>query len=152
MINRRNFTIATALSLAVLAGPALADHVTKVGDISIEHPWSRKSPMGADVAAGFMVITNTGKTDDKLISGTAEIAHMVQIHDMKMDGDVMKMFEIPGGLVIPAGGSVELKPKSKHIMFMHVMKQPDVGATFKGSLTFEKAGTIEIVYDVKEPM
>ncbi len=79
--------------------------------------------MAADVTAGFMVIRNTGKTDDKLIGVTAEIADVVQIHDMKMENDVMKMFEIPGGVVIPAGQSVEFKPKSKHIMFMKVKTQ-----------------------------
>lgn len=55
---------------------------------------------------------------------------------------MMKMFEIEGGLVIPAGQTVELKPKAKHIMFMKVAKQPAVDTSFKGTLTFEKAGTV----------
>ena len=78
-----------------------------------------------------MKITNAGAADDKLISATAEIAPMVQLHDMKMDGDVMKMFEVEGGIPIPAGATVELKPKSLHIMFMQMPKQPDVNTSFK---------------------
>ena len=63
--------------------------------------------MAADVAAGFMTITNNGKEEDRLVKATAEISTTVQIHDMKMEGDVMKMEELPDGIVIPAGATVE---------------------------------------------
>ena len=104
--------------------------------------------MASDVAAGFMKITNTGTADDRLVSATATITGTVQLHDMKMEGDVMKMFEIPGGIVIPAGQTVELKPKSLHVMFMDLKRAPVEGEAFKGTLTFEKAGTVEIDYEV----
>ncbi len=143
---------ACAISIAALLLPiASSAHEIKLGDLEIIHPWARQSPMAADVTAGFMVIRNTGKTDDKLIGVTAEIADVVQIHDMKMENDVMKMFEIPGGVVIPAGQSVEFKPKSKHIMFMKVKTQPMADSQFKGTLVFEKAGSVEIEYEVTDP-
>lgn len=145
----KEIAFASALTLAsFISMPDAFAHEIKIGDITISHPWSRQSPMGADVSAGFMKITNTGTTDDKLISATAEIAPMVQLHDMKMDGDVMKMFEVEGGIPIPAGATVELKPKSLHIMFMQVPKQPHVDTMFKGTLTFEKAGKVDIDYEV----
>ena len=145
----KEITFAVALTLASFATmPSAFAHEIKVGNLVISHPWSRQSPMGADVSAGFMKITNNGTEDDKLVSATAEIAPVVQIHDMKMEGDVMKMVEVEGGLVIPAGKTVELKPKSLHIMFMQVPQQPMVDSQFKGTLTFEKAGTIEIEYEV----
>jgi len=145
----KEVAFALALTVASLATmPSAFAHEIKVGNLVISHPWSRKSPMGADVSAGFMKITNTGTEDDKLISATADIAPMVQIHEMKMEGDVMKMQEVPGGLVIPAGKTVELKPKSYHIMFMNVAKQPEVDTEFKGTLTFEKAGKVDIDYEV----
>jgi copper(I)-binding protein len=148
----KEIAFASALTLAsLMAMPSAFAHEIKFGDLVISHPWSRQSPMGADVSAGFLKITNNGAADDKLVSGTAEIAPVVQIHDMKMDGDMMKMFEIEGGLVIPAGQTVELKPKAKHIMFMKVAKQPAVDTSFKGTLTFEKAGTVEIEYEVVDP-
>lgn len=145
----KEFAFATTLTIAsIVAMPDAFAHEIKIGDITISHPWSRQSPMGADVSAGFMKITNTGTTDDKLIAATADIAPMVQLHDMKMDGDVMKMFEVEGGIPIPAGATVELKPKSLHIMFMQVPKQPTVDTQFKGTLTFEKAGEVDIDYEV----
>ena len=148
----KELTLAGALTLAsFITMPGAFAHEIKLGDLEIIHPWARQSPMAADVTGGFMVIRNTGKTDDKLIGVTAEIADVVQIHDMKMENDVMKMFEIPGGVVIPAGQSVEFKPKSKHIMFMKVKTQPMADSQFKGTLVFEKAGSVEIEYEVTDP-
>jgi copper(I)-binding protein len=146
----KEITFAAALSLTAVLSLAHADaHEVKIGDIVIEHPWSRQSPMKADVAAGFMTITNTGTTDDRLVKATSTVSGMTQIHTMKMEGDVMKMEELKDGIVIPAGGSVVLKPKSLHIMFMGLKQQVSEGESFTGTLTFEKAGTVTIDYEVK---
>ena len=155
---------ACAISIAALLLPiASSAHEIKLGDLEIIHPWARQSPMAADVTAGFMVILQNGKNgdndvrdtaataDDKLIGVTAEIADVVQTHDMKMKNDVIKLFKIPGGVIIPAGQSVEFKPKSKHIMFMKVKTQPMADSQFKGTLVFEKAGSVEIEYEVTDP-
>lgn len=129
---------------------AAADDV-KAGSLVIGHPWSRQSPMGADVAAGFLVITNQGAEDDRLLKATADITPNVQLHDMQMTGDVMKMVELPEGIPIPAGGTVELKPQSLHIMFMGLQSQPKLGEIFKGTLTFEKAGAVDVEFEVMAP-
>ena len=105
----------------------------------------------AQVAGGFLAIVNHGKTDDRLIRATATISDNVQIHEMTMDNGVMKMNELKDGLVIPAGGTVELKPGSFHIMFMDLKERPVEGTAFEGTLTFEKAGTVDIVYEVAAP-
>jgi copper(I)-binding protein len=145
----KEIAFASVLTLAsMFAATDSNAHELKVGDLVISHLWSRQSPMGMDVSAGFMTITNNGATADKLISATADIAPKVQLHDMKMEGDVMKMFEVEGGIPVPAGATVELKPRSLHIMFMQVPKQPEVNTMFKGTLTFEKAGTVEVEYEV----
>lgn len=148
----KEIAFASALSVAALfsLGDAQA-HEVKIGDLVIHHPWSRQSPMAASVAAGFMTITNTGKEDDRLVKATSEISKVTQIHDMKMDGDVMKMVELPDGITIPAGGTVKLKPRSLHIMFMDVAQQPAEGGNFTGTLTFEKAGTVTVDYEVAAP-
>jgi copper(I)-binding protein len=148
--------IAFALILtcaAVVASPWAGAHDTaiKLGNLVIEQPWSRQSPMAADVAAGFLRITNQGQEDDRLIKAKTAISAMTQLHDMKMDGDVMKMFELPEGISIPAGSTVELKPKSLHLMFMGLAKPPVEGEHFTATLTFEKAGTVEVQFDVLAP-
>ena len=148
----KEIAFAAALSLAAVFTLADAQaHEVKIGDLVIHHPWSRQSPMSASVAAGFLTITNNGQQDDRLVKASSDISPVVQIHDMTMEGDVMKMVELPDGLVIPAGATVKLKPKSLHIMFMDVKQQPGEGTSFTGTLTFEKAGTVTIDYEVAGP-
>lgn len=148
----KEVTFAAALTLGAMFSFADAQaHEIKVGDLVIGHPWARQSPMGADVAAGFMTITNTGKEEDRLVKATASITSTVQLHEMKMEGDVMKMSEVPGGIVIPPGATVELKPKSLHVMFMDLKAPVKEGETITGTLTFEKAGTVDVDYDVMAP-
>jgi hypothetical protein len=149
----RQTIFATALSVAAIYDIAFTQaHETRLGALVIEQAWSRQSPMAADVAAGFMRITNTGSEDDRLIAATGELANIVQLHDMKMEGGVMKMFELEDGIPVPAGRTVELKPGSLHVMFMEVKQQPAAGTMFKGTLTFAKAGTVEVSYEVKAMM
>lgn len=148
----KQIAFASALTLASVLAIARGDaHEIKFGNLIIHHPWSRQSPMAADVAAGFMTITNTGTEPDRLLKVSSEISNSAQIHDMKMEGDVMKMVELPDGLVIPPGGTVKLKPKSLHIMFMGLKRQEAEGEEFTGTLTFEKAGTVTIEYEVAAP-
>jgi periplasmic copper chaperone A len=144
--------LAAALAFLPLIHVAAADaHEITIGKIVIGHPWSRQSPRFADVAAGFMLIQNTGDTDDRLVKATSELSPTTQIHTMKMDGDVMKMVELPEGIVIPAGKDIELKPGALHIMFVGVKTLPKVGEVFKGTLTFEKAGSVDVDYEVAVP-
>ncbi|WP_421693876.1 copper chaperone PCu(A)C [Aestuariivirga sp.] len=148
----KEITFASALTLGALFTISDAQaHEIKIGDIAISHPWARQSPMGADVAAGFMTITNNGKEEDRLVKATASITSTVQLHEMKMKGDVMKMSEVPGGIAIPPGATVELKPKSLHVMFMGLKAPVKEGETITGTLTFEKAGTVDVDYDVMAP-
>lgn len=146
------FVVASAITAVALFGmsAARADEV-KVGDITVSDVWSRQSPMFTDAAAGFMVIKNGGG-DDTLVNATADITPTVQIHEMKMQDDVMKMAEMKDGLPIPAGATVELKPGSYHIMFVGLKTLPKEGEMFKGTLTFAKAGTVDVQFVVKAPM
>lgn len=138
---------ALATGLALLATPAAADDA-KIGDIVITKPWTRVTPPGAKVAGGFMKITNTGKTADRLVGGSIAIANKLEVHEMTMDGGMMKMREVAGGLEIKPGDSVELKPGSYHVMFIDLMSPPAEGKPVKGTLQFEKAGKVDISYDV----
>ncbi len=121
----------------------------KAGDLIIEAPWSRATPGGSKVGAGFMKITNNGKVADRLIGGSAEVAKDFEVHEMSMSGDVMKMRRLAKGLEIKPGESVELKPSSYHIMFMGLARPLKVDETVKGTLVFERAGTVAIEYSVR---
>lgn len=141
---------ASALCLALFAFtlPASA-HSFKLGNLTIHHPWSRATPGGAKVGVGYMVIDNAGKEADRLIGIESPIADKAEVHEMTMEGDVMKMRQVEGGLEIPAGGSAILKPAGYHVMFVG-LKQPIVeGKPFEATLTFEKAGTVTVSFKVE---
>jgi periplasmic copper chaperone A len=140
---------AALLALPMLATSAFA-HDYKVGDLKIEHPWTRATPGGAKVAGGFMKITNTGKETDRLTGGSADIANVFEVHEMAMEGNVMKMRALVKGLEIKPGQSIELKPGSYHVMFIDLKNPIQEGKPFKGFLTFEKAGKIEVEYKIEK--
>lgn len=124
--------------------------VHKVGSLEISHPTVRATPPNAPVSGGYLTIKNTGSDADRLIGGSAAFAGKVEVHEMKMDGDVMKMREVEGGLEIPAGGEVVLKPGGLHIMFMKLSERMTEGEKRMVTLEFEKAGTVELEFAVKD--
>jgi copper(I)-binding protein len=140
-------SILFACIVSLAAGAAAAQEF-KAGSLEIDQPWSRATPKGAKVAAGYLTIKNTGTEPDRLVSGTSPVAGKFEIHEMTMDKGVMKMRPVPEGVEIKPGETVELKPSSFHFMIMD-LKQPIVrGKPFKASLTFEKAGPVEVEFTV----
>lgn len=139
------------LALAMLfAGSHMASaHEFKVGDLEIEHPWSRATPTGAKVAGGYLVITNNGNAPDRLVSIVSEISDKAEVHEMAVKDGVMTMRRVEGGVEIPAGGKVELSPGAYHLMFMGLKQQPKQGESFSATLTFEKAGSIDVKFSVE---
>jgi len=140
MVLRR---LALAALVAILALPAFAlDY--KLGAIEIGHPWSRATPPTAESGGGFLAITNTGTTPDRLIAVKSPAADKVEIHEMKMDGNIMRMREVEKGIEIPPGATVELKPGGFHVMFMGLRAPFAKDAKVPLTLVFEKAGSIDV--------
>lgn len=146
-IQRRMFLLLSGAALVIPA--AAAAHEFQLGDLLIEHPWTRATPKAADVAAGFMKIINRGSAPDRLIGVSSPISDMGQIHTMVIENDVMKMQELKDGLEIPAGATVELKPKSFHVMFMGLRQELEEGEIIEAELVFEKAGPVKIELTVE---
>ncbi len=136
------------LTLALVLGvaPARAQEF-KAGDIVIEKPWARATPKGAEVGGAYMTIENKGATPDRLTGGSADFATF-EIHEMKSENGVMEMREVPGGLNIPAHGSVGLSPGGYHIMFTHLAHPLTKGDTVKATLNFERAGPVAVEFKV----
>jgi copper(I)-binding protein len=140
--------LATALALALSASAAFAHDFT-VGNLEVHHPASKATLPGQPVGGGFMTITNKGTEADRLVSITApDVSDDVQIHEMAVENDVMKMRQLPDGIEIPAGAKLELKSGGLHIMFMRIKHPFKEGETFKGTLNFEKAGTIDVDFTI----
>lgn len=140
-------SILVAVILAVLANVAAA-HDYKVGTLEIKHPWARATPKGAAVGGGYLTITNKGITADRLIGFSSPVAGKFEIHEMTMDNGIMKMRPLSGGVEIKPGATVEFKPGSYHLMFVGLKQPLEQGKRIKGTLTFEKAGTVEVEYTV----
>ncbi|MBX9826764.1 MAG: copper chaperone PCu(A)C [Xanthobacteraceae bacterium] len=134
--------------LAFATGAASA-HDYKVGSLEIQHPWSRATPRGASVAGGYLKIVNKGTAPDRLVGGSTEAAPKFEIHEMSMEGGVMKMRMLPKGLEIKPGQTVEFKPGSYHLMFVGITTPLEQGKRVKGTLEFEKAGKVEVEYAVE---
>lgn len=129
---------------------AMTMETVNVGDLEISAPMIRATPPRAPVAAGYMVIRNHGDEVDRLIGGSASFAGKVEIHEMAMDGDIMRMRKIAGGLEIPTGGEVTLKPGGLHVMFMQLNEQMKEGENRQITLEFEKAGKVDLQLPVKK--
>ena len=141
-------TIAFAAALAALAAPVRAEDV-KAGDLVISQAWSRQTPTGAKVAGAYLTVENKGSAADKLIGGSGDVAGRVEIHEMAMDGGVMKMRPLDDGLVIEPGKTVKLAPGGYHMMLMDLKTQFKQGDKVPVTLQFEKAGKVNVSLDVQ---
>jgi periplasmic copper chaperone A len=142
-----SFGVTARAAAATLAEPA-ADKIYKVGALVIEAPWTRATPGGARVGGAYLKITNTGTESDRLIGGSLPIAATVEVHQMSMTDGVMKMRKLEMGLEIKPGQTVELKPGGYHLMFTGLRQALQQGQPVKGTLQFEKAGSVEVEYRV----
>ncbi|MBD9525803.1 copper chaperone PCu(A)C [Paracoccus sp. PAR01] len=126
------------------AGHAEAAGDAVIGDLTITQGYSRATPPGAPVGGGFLTVANGGAEADRLVAATSPAAKKVEIHEMAMEGDVMKMRQLPEGVEIPAGTSVELKPGGLHLMLMGLEHPLVEGDSLPLTLTFEKAGKVDL--------
>ena len=138
---RRGFLAGAFFVLS--AGPVLA------ADIHVENAYARATPAGASTGAAFMAIRNTGKVEDTLKGGSSPMAKTVQAHEMTMEGGIMRMRQVQGGLKVPSAGDVQLRPGSYHIMLIGLRGPLISGKPFPLTLHFEKAGDVSVQVSVR---
>ena len=138
---------AIALAFALMGTDAYAQ-VKTVGSIEVTAPWARATPKGSRVGGGYVTIKNVGTVPDRLVGGSLIVAGKVEVHEMKTEGNVMKMRTLENGLEIKPGQTVELKPGGYHVMLIGLSKGLSQGQKVKGSLTFQRAGSVAVEYSV----
>jgi hypothetical protein len=138
-MNSRRFLGALLLALAGTVASAQAAP-------KVEDAWARPTVAGQAGGGGFLKITSP--TADRLVAATAPVSKTVELHTMQMDGNVMRMRQVPA-IDIPAGQTVELKPGGLHVMFIGLTQTLKDGATFPLKLRFEKAGEVEVEVKVR---
>jgi periplasmic copper chaperone A len=132
----------------LLVGGIAAAETYSAGSLEIVNPWARATPKGATVGGGFLTITNKGTEPDRLIGGSAAPASRFEMHTTVTEDGVAKMRQVDG-LEIKPGETVELKPGGMHLMLMGLKQPLQQGQTVKGTLVFEKAGTVAIEFTVQ---
>lgn len=118
--------------------------------VEIDKPWTRATPPGARMAAGYMTIRNKSASPDRLLSVTSAGAARVETHVTIKDGDIVRMREVKG-YDVPANGMLELKPGGSHLMFVDIKQPFKDGETIPATLKFEKAGEVKIDFRVGRP-
>jgi len=119
------------------------------GEIVISQPTILEPVPAAPIASGYLEIINNSDTADRLIKIEADFAAKTQVHEMKVENNIMRMRMVPDGLEIPAGATVHLKSDGVHLMFMRLKERPRAGEARKVTLTFENAGIMELDFTVK---
>jgi len=115
--------------------------------IKVEDAWSRATPPGAKIAAGYLTVRNAGAAD-RLVSASSPAAERVETHVTIREGDISRMREVKG-YEVPARGALELKPGGSHLMLVNIKAPLKEGMTVPLTLKFEKAGEIKTQLQVR---
>jgi len=142
--SRWTLSAALAAGLSVMASGAWAQAV------DVQNAWARATVQGQKATGAFMTLT--APSASKLVGVSSPVAGVAEVHEMKMEGDVMKMRALSGGLDLPAGKAVELKPGSYHIMMMDLKLPLQKDTTIPLTLVFKDAKGVETKKELKVPV
>jgi copper(I)-binding protein len=137
------------LFAGLFAAAAVHAHEFKLGAITVVHPYARFTVAGQKAGGGFMSIENKGAAD-RLVAASTPASERVELHTMRMEGDVMRMRQVEG-IDVPAGKTVELAPGGHHLMLMGLKAPLTVGTPFALTLRFQRAGEVTVQVEVENP-
>jgi copper(I)-binding protein len=136
-------TFLAAIAAASFALPAFA------ADIVVKDPYARVSTMMSQSGAAFMIIENTGQTDDHLVGVRSDIAAKTELHTHREDDmGVMRMIHVEEGFALPAGGTIEMVRGGHHVMFLGLEQSLEHGDTVEITLEFREAGEVGVTVPV----
>ena len=138
----------TVLLLAFAASLALG-HSHEKGDIQVRHPWSRATPPGTTVAAGYLEIRNNGKEADRLLSASTPVAKRVELHVTEHSDHIAKMRQLRA-FEVPGRERLTLSPGGAHLMLVDIVHPLKKGERFPLTLRFERAGELQVEVEVQE--
>jgi copper(I)-binding protein len=137
-----------ALALGAILMPLAMISAASAEDISVRQGWSRATPKGGEVAAGYLTIENHGSVPDRLLSVESPVSRKTEIHEMIVQDGITMMREVESGLPVPADTTLVLAPGGTHLMFVGLKEPLRENQQVPATLTFEKAGKIELTLDV----
>lgn len=138
--------------LAPTTQPRPGDLPTQTAQpVKVERAWIRARLPGQDASAGYMTLTNAGSAARKLVAASTSAAGSTELHQMSMDGDVMRMRAVDA-IDLPAGQTVELKPGGFHLMLMKLKTPLAKNTSVPLTLTFEDADGKRTHEEMKVPV
>jgi hypothetical protein len=140
----------TKLHSLALATMLLAAGLAAQAQTAVKDPWVRGTVAQQKATGLFAQITSTA--GGKLVSASSPVAGIVEIHEMAMEGNVMKMRALPNGLDLPAGKAVDLKPGGYHVMLMDLKKELKAGDTVSVTLVIEGADKKRETVEIQAPV
>ncbi|MGI9404725.1 MAG: copper chaperone PCu(A)C [Hyphomicrobiaceae bacterium] len=146
-VNIVEIVVAAALTLGALAIVAvrLTNAVEpQAAAIAPIDAWARPMIGGSATSAVYLKIRNTTGEDDRLVSVKTPVSEKAEIHVSRNENGIMRMRRLGEGVPVLAGEMVSLEPGGRHVMLIGVQEPLVKGETFPLTLTFEKAGEIEI--------
>lgn len=118
--------------------------------VKVKNAWARATVQGQKATGAFMQITAPAAST--LVSVSTPVAGVAEIHEMKMDGDVMRMRPLPKGLELPAGKAVQLKPGGYHLMLMDLKLPLQKDTTIPITLTLRDSKGVQSTQDLRVPV
>ncbi|HLZ85293.1 MAG TPA: copper chaperone PCu(A)C [Caulobacteraceae bacterium] len=141
---------AAAVAAALIVAPhAACSRDYGAGTLHIGDPWIRATPNAAPTAAGYLTVTNRGKSADRLLGGSSPLAQAIEPHTMSMTGEVMRMRLTPGGFPIPPGATLTLAPGGNHLMLIGPRRPFKPGDHVPATLRFARVGQVTVVFAVR---
>lgn len=145
----RPFAPALRLLLA-LGASVLVAQAAQAQTVQVQGAWARATVQGQQASGAFMRLTAT--TDMRLKAVSSPVAGVAEVHEMRLEGDVMKMAAVSGGLALPAGKTVELKPGGYHLMLMDLKQPLRKDSTIPLTLVFVDAKGVESRTELNVPV
>lgn len=145
---RRTLLLHLGLALLVTTAAAQAPARVEAGSLVIVDPWSRATPGGARVGAGYLAVENRGAEPDRLLGVEAEVSAAGELHETIVEGGVARM-KPTGALAIASNGRLELRPGGYHLMLPGLSRPLKEGERFAATLIFEKAGRVPVTFAVR---
>jgi periplasmic copper chaperone A len=141
-------------SIALVTPQFAQAHGVKHGELELRHPHAYPTLPGMTTGAAYLVaIRNEGDRADRLLAASTTLAERVELHQMRMDRDVMRMHALPG-IEIPARATVSMRQGSAdgyHLMLFGLRRQLVTGDRFALTLRFERAGEVQVEVWVEAP-
>lgn len=139
--------ITSLCALLACSVPSFASEYT-IGELLIEHPWSRELPVDLPGGAAYFTVHNQGNQADRLVGVSSPRAQTSALHSRPAEDGMMTMLHTPS-VDIPAHGEVMFKPGANHVMLTGMAQPLRAGEQFPLTLEFEKAGKVEVNVTVR---